>query len=149
MNTAWLTDGGPPGPFCSRRLFEWVMTLVLLGYGIEMFFYPDLINSSLFTAILSLVAAEHLTVLFLIVGFVRLSALIANGTWPVAGPILRFGGALMGAIIWLEMGIALVHQYSTGSVKPVSIPVFIPLAIGEMISSYRAAADARLRLRKT
>lgn len=149
MNPTWLTDGGPPGPYCSRRLFEWVTTLALLGYGIELFFYPSLIYSSMFTAILQVINGEHLAVGFLLIGFIRLSALLANGSWPIAGPALRFVGALMGAVIWLEMGIALVHQYNAGSVKPVSIPMFIPLALGEMVSCYRAASDARTRYRKT
>jgi hypothetical protein len=73
---------------------------------------------------------------FLSVGVVRMAALIANGNWPVYGPWMRAGGALLGALIWSQMCLSLVIL----ALPSPGIPIYAVLTGTELFSIYWALA---------
>lgn len=126
---------------CRHRLFEWVMTVAMLGLAIEIFFWPGTIGASAFRYMLRVIQPELLGGFFLIVGLFRIAALYANGNWPKFGPRIRALAAGAAALIWGQMLFALFALAPHTGIPSPGIPVYLALTLGEMISAYRAATD--------
>lgn len=132
------------GCLLTCRLFEWVMTFVMLGMAGTIVASPDTIGKGAFRYMLA-VGLTPLAVglFFWIVGLVRVVALVLNGKSPLWGPRLRAIGAAGGALIWAWMAVALVYlTVDTGSLS-LGIFNWVGLAFGEIISCVRAGADVR------
>ncbi|WP_424627566.1 hypothetical protein [Bradyrhizobium sp. SYSU BS000235] len=87
---------------------------------------------------------EALTFVFLVLGTMRVAALIANGNWPIYGPFVRAIGALLGACMWLIMDLALFNAVANDGTPPsLGLPVYFFLFVFELISMYRALAGRR------
>lgn len=125
------------------RLFEWVMTLAMLGLAVEIALYPGTIASSSFRFILLLVSAEHMAIFFGAFGLMRIAALIANGSWPTHGPRLRAMGAGSASLMWGQMFAALLMLAPLNGTPSPGLPVYLALTIGELVSAYRAMTDER------
>lgn len=128
--------------YCGNRLFEWVMTVAMLGLALEIVIWPATIQASAFRFILLVVSTQFLGWFFLIAGTVRIAALIANGAWPVYGPWMRVATSAAVALIWIEMDAALFMLPPLTFAPSPGIPVYFALTIGELISCYRAISDA-------
>jgi hypothetical protein len=126
------------------RLFEWIMTAAMLGLAIQIAAWPSTIGSSSLRFILHFISAENIAIFFLAFGLMRIAALIANGSWPEHGPRLRAMGAGASALMWGQMCAApITLAAAADSVPSPDIPIFLMLTVGELISAYRATADAR------
>jgi hypothetical protein len=135
-----------PGAHCRNRLFEWTMTCALFALGVHLLIWPDAIKASSFRILLNVIGSDSMMAFYLLVGGFRAVALYLNGNWPVWGPQVRALGALAGAVVWLQMDIALAQLApAVGTPPSPGIPVYTALFIAELYSTYRAAADARLR----
>lgn len=115
------------------------------GLFLEMFFSPDLASSSAFRYMWGGHHPYGLAVVFLLTSYLRALALILNGRSYYWGPYLRAVGALTGAVLWSMLAIALVRividqRYTS---QPVSVPVYVGLALAELFTVYRAAGDVR------
>lgn len=133
---------------CSNRLFEWVMALVLFDIGVHMLIWPGAMSASAFRLIFDTIGPYNLIGLYLTVGLTRLIALYVNGMAPNIGPHLRAIGSLCGAMIWLQMDIALIGLPSVQGTPPSpGIQFYSVLVAAELYSTYRAAADAKSRTR--
>jgi uncharacterized membrane protein len=129
-------------PYCVNRLFEWTMALTLMLLGLWMLAFPASMGASAFHYINAVIGNFSLMAFFLLVGGFRISALIANGRWKIWGGRIRALGSWAGAIIWLQMAVALAMLIpNVGTPPSPGIPVYFALAIAELISTYRARAD--------
>lgn len=124
-----------------NRLFELATTLMMLGIGVFVLMWPRSIEAGSFRYLLTVISAQAIVGIYVVIGIARIAALIANGHWQFYGPIIRAGGALVGAVVWAQMAAALVMllQFS-GSPPSIGIPVYSTLAFFELISMYRALA---------
>lgn len=137
-----------PSRHCGNRLFEWTMAGILLAIGLQLLLWPHSFASSRFRPILNVTDPGVLTAFYLMVGAFRVLALFANGKLEVWGPRVRAFAATCGALVWLQMSAALfVFMRDTGTDPSPGIPIYIGLAIAELISTYRAMADAKYRSR--
>src|ERR1035437_1191310 len=119
--------------YCRNRLFEWVMTLAMLGIAIEISVWSSSIQSGSFRLLLIVISPTGLSLFFGSFGLLRIAALIANGSWPVHGPRMRAMGAGAGALIWGQMCVALLLiTPDLGGVPSAGVPVYAALAIGEL-----------------
>lgn len=126
------------------RLFEWVMTFGMLGIAFEIFWWPDTIGASAFKYILQAIKVDHIGYLLTIFGIIRLTTLVANGSWPSWGPRLRLICSGAAAFVWAQFCMALILLYPLVTKIPSpGIPIYFALTIGELISAYRATIDAR------
>lgn len=126
------------------RLFEIVMTGAMLGLGCWVVIWPGSIGESAFRAVLEIFGVVTLTLVYLSIGVSRAFALYVNGSSFVWGPIVRAVGALGSAGVLFQMDMALVRlHFDNGSDPSPGIPIFTALVCGELISTYRAAADVR------
>jgi hypothetical protein len=132
---------------CRHRLFEWVMTGIMLGLALEIAIWPNTIGASAFYYMLRVIGSTNLNMFFAVAGLLRVAALIANGTWPVVGPRIRACSAGAASIIWFQMVIALLLVAPVNGVPSPGIPVYLALTIGELLSAYRAATDVRTKPR--
>lgn len=101
-----------------------------------------------FAAIDDILSGAALTATFTIVGATRGGALYCNGNCPFYGPVVRMLGALAGAALFSQMGLALWLDHISGSrdASP-GVVVYTVLACGELYNAYRAAGDARTQFR--
>jgi hypothetical protein len=130
--------------YCRNRLFEWVMTLSMLGMAIEIGIWPRAVQTSSFRLMLDIIDPLNVGMFFMAFGLLRIAALIANGSWPEHGPRMRAMGAGAAAMMWGQMGIALILLTSQrDGVPSPGISLYFFMTIGELLSAYRAMSDAR------
>lgn len=130
--------------YCRNRLFEWVMTIIMISIAIEIALWPRSIGTGSFRLLLSVITPTGLALFFGAFGLLRIAALIANGSWPEHGPRMRAMGAGAAAVVWTQMGIALMLLTPELNDTPsAGIAVYFGLTVGELISAYRAISDAR------
>src|ERR1017187_1841283 len=133
-------------PYCRNRLFEWAMTIAMLGLALEIAVWPSSIATGSFRLLLIVINPTGLALFFGAFGLLRIAALIANGSWPEHGPRMRAMGAGAAALMWGQMCIALVMLTSQrDGVPSPGIALYFFLAIGELVSAYKAISDARPR----
>ena len=84
-----------------------------------------------------------LIVIGVFTGVMRLFALIMNSEIKF-GPHMRAFGAAVTAIIWGQLGSALIlRTFDTGSIS-IGISIFLVLTGGELFSLYRISKDSKL-----
>ena len=130
--------------YCRNRMFEWVMTVAMLGIALEVAIWPSSLASGSFRILLVVINPTGVALFFGAFGLLRIAALMANGNWPEHGPRMRAMGAGAAALMWGQMCVALVLiTPDLGGVPSAGIPVYASLTIGELFSAYRAISDAR------
>lgn len=129
-----------------QRLFEWMTACMMIGIAVTVGANPKTIEFGGFYLMRDIgLTAGALGILFMAAGGLRIAALFANGRWPVYGPRFRAGCALMGAVIWMQMLLALTAWSARNGYISIGVSVYAFLTVGEMISCYRAASDVRHR----
>lgn len=84
---------------------------------------------------------------FAALGSMRSVALFANGKLPIYGPLMRYAGSFVGALVWVMMMSPLAYDsLLTGKVS-IYVPLLGMLTLGELISVYRAVRDGGFRRR--
>src|SRR5665647_2673170 len=114
--------------YCRNRMFEWVMTLAMLGISLEIAIWPSSIASGSFRILLVVISPTGLSLFFGAFGLLRIAALIANGSWPEHGPRIRAMGAGAAAFMWIQMCVVLIlltPQFN--GVPSAGIPVYFGL----------------------
>jgi len=127
-----------------KRLFELAMTTIMLGEAILLILSPGSLAASSFHFMSETMPLAACIVLFALFGIARIVALALNGHWLPYGAYVRAGGAVVGALMWGQMAAALL-EWGQQTMKPVSpgIPVYVTLALFEIISMYRALIGAQ------
>lgn len=118
------------------------MTLI----GAYILMIPDSIVTSRMYPVLNLVGwwPQFLGVLFLVPSMGRLSGLYFASRLGIWGFRLRAIGAALGGLTWLQLATALsIFSYSNGISTSPMVCLYIALAAGEFISTYRAQADGK------
>lgn len=124
-----------------NRLFELAMTVAMLAIAAWVVAWPGSIEAGSFKYLLRVMSPAAVIGIYAILGIARIAALIANGQWPLYGPIVRAIGALLAAFVWAQMSAALfLWGDVTGRPPSIGIPLYATLALFELISMYRAMA---------
>ncbi|ODM71664.1 hypothetical protein [Bradyrhizobium elkanii] len=122
-----------------NRLAEVGTTVMMLALAFHIAIWPDSIRASGFRQILDVLSIAWLGWGFAVAGGLRIAALIVNGASDFWGPLLRAIFALSGALIWLQMSIALYHFTPGAGAPPLpDISIYLTLSALELISMYRA-----------
>lgn len=128
--------------FVGYRSTEWLNVGCFFGLFVEVLIIP---NSTTFQYMAGSGRSYGLAIVFLFTSYLRALALVLNGRSYFYGPYLRAVGALVGAVLWTLLAISVLriifdHQYLS---EPISIPVYVALALSELLTVYRAAGDVR------
>lgn len=133
----------PQGPHASNRLFEWMVSamMVLIGFTIAL---PGPVASDPLGLIIKygLVGEDGLAFAFGMIGAARLCALWASSVFQTYGPRVRAIGSAFGSIVWLEMTIASIFAGISDGRTTLAASIYGTLTVGELISCYRATYDA-------
>jgi len=132
--------------FCTDRLFEWVVSVMMLCISITLGMSGDTLERSALSALLQAgLTEEALASFFGIVGAVRCVALFANGALRPSGARMRAWCAAFGAVVWMQLAVILTLDSIVSGRPSFVLPILICLTGGEFISCYRAIFDAGRR----
>lgn len=123
----------------NNRISEAASAWIMVGLGIQIIAAPVPSDYRALDGLVKLVPGEFIAAFFIIVGSVRIAALIANGHWPKYGPWMRSIGSGAGALIWSQMFLSLI-AVSPDDLTSLGAPVYFVLTWVEFISIYRALA---------
>jgi hypothetical protein len=136
------------GPYSSNRLFEWIMAWGLLLVAAVLALPGDSLDRGVLRLLsYSGVSEEAMAFTFAVIGTMRCVALFANGKLPLYGPLMRYAGSFVGALVWAMMMTPLVFDGLVSRSWSIFVPLLLMLTIGELISVYRAVRDGGFRRR--
>lgn len=130
--------------YLDGRLFEWVMSVSMVLLAVEIFVWPVTLKASAFQWASLIMNSEFIGLVMFCAGWFRCLALIANGSSMVIGPRVRAIGALVGAVIWMQFGIALVKLSVDQNFPSPGIPFWFMFTLAELRITYRAVLDVRI-----
>lgn len=131
--------------FVGNRQAEWIMVVSMLGLSVEIIVWPQTLSSSAFRYLISSSSPQWIGIMYLIIVYLRIVALILNGRSSEYGPKARALCALAGAMIWAQMDMALFKLLIEvrSSVPSPGIPIYLALTLSELLTAYRAMTDVR------
>ena len=96
--------------YLEGKLFEWMMSLGMIGLGLEIIFMPDTVNAPSFLLISLIFPKISIDAFMIFFGSLRIAALVANGRSTVYGPHARAFGAIAGAVLWAQFDISIIYS---------------------------------------
>lgn len=125
------------------RLFEWVAGLIILSFGIHLALFPDALNQSRFRSFADVITVPKISFYCTVIGLYRLSTLYfcdyLTTKWVRTCAVIRAACAILCAVVWVQMGIALAkNAIDTGVEASIGVDVYIWMTVGEIVATYRA-----------
>src|ERR1043166_1980132 len=90
--------------FIENRIFEWFTSITMLLIGSIMLVWPEAIERGLFRYVLYLFEDETIELSCLTFSLIRIAALLFERQWVTWSPCLRIAGAIVGGLLWGQMG---------------------------------------------
>lgn len=119
------------------------MAVAMIALGVAMLLWPRMMHGSILQILLEILTSQIAAVLFLVLGMLRMAALIANGHSLRAGPRIRSWCAIVTAVLWaqftLSMGKVSIEQ---GFPSPM-VFFWSSFTFAEIYIAYRAVLDVR------
>lgn len=127
------------------RLFEWIATLIIIGFALTFAFPGGVIRQGEFLSLyMAWIGDQTVAGFMATLGTLRVVVLCANGNLPIQGPRVRSVCAAVGLIIWVQLALSLsIEAYYLGRMS-LGVTIYWSLALGEAISTYRARLDVRV-----
>lgn len=138
----------PAGPYSSNRLFEWIMAGGLILVALTLALPGDSLDRGALRLLVDVGASEEaMATIFAVIGTMRAVALFANGKLPFYGPLMRYFGSVIGALVWFVLMSPLAYDSLLSGKVSIYVPLLGMLTLGELISVYRAVRDGGFRRR--
>ena len=120
------------------RVAEWLTSLMLVSWGVQLAAAPKMFQSPFFAGFESLAPQATWSAVVMMLGFGRLSALLVNGAWRYSSHA-RAGLLVLSVFIWagVVFGVWDTHRPTIG------VTIYPWLAIADAYAAYRAGRDAR------
>jgi hypothetical protein len=125
------------------RLFEWTMAVNMTLLGLTCAVFPEALQVSAFRFMIFVGDPRLFGIVALVIGNVRVLALVINGRSIVYGPHVRAACAVFGTMIWFQMLAALVMYSITIGYPSPGVSNWLSLCIGELFAAYLAGRDVR------
>ena len=140
---AFLTAA--PSPHGNSRTVEYLLALLLVGWGATVACYSHTVLSGPTTKNLLMVAsAPTWAALALGVGLLRITALVINGAWQRT-PLLRFAGAAVGLMWWTTLGALYLDAIMSGAPTFPNLSIYPIFVFFEAYSCFRCGQDANFQ----
>lgn len=129
------------------RANDWIMTSMLLWVGMAIWMYPEVFHLPSFALLAQYGSAHTWAVFAILMGLVRLSALIVNGTFPefIWSPHFRTLGAGLTCFFWFQLMLTLFTGIATA---PMLLAVVPHLFLFDLFNAYMAAGEAGIAERR-
>ena len=138
----------PAGHYSSERLFEWCMAVMMIFIALTLAVPGDTLERAALRPIAALGAnEENMAVFFSLCGGLRAFALFMNGhinngrVFP-SGANIRAVGALLSALVWGQLTLALFLDAFQANSASLNIPIFGTLTMFELLTCFIARKDA-------
>lgn len=130
------------------RGLEWLSAIVMIGWALVLMQPGDTIAAGNMHELLRHGLSESdIMLVFGLAGAARVAALFINGRYPRT-PIVRMIGAMAGFLLWTQISLFLLAgTVMADGVMTTGLAVYVPLALADLLSIYRAAFDARYQRR--
>lgn len=129
--------------YVDGRLFEWVVTVSMLGLALEAFVWPETLQASAFQWVVLVMSNGFAEIFLFSVGWLRIIGLLLNGhqiKGRRVGPLIRSFSAIACAVMWVQFAIALFELSSRQGFPSPGIPFWMMFVVGELYTAYRAVA---------
>ena len=130
------------------RGLEWFSAIVMIGWALVLIQPGDTIGGGNLRELLRHGLTEQdVSAVFGLAGGARVAALFINGRWPRT-PIVRMIGATAGFVLWSQIALFLYAgpALANGAMST-GVAVYLPLALADLFSIFRAAYDVRYQRR--
>lgn len=122
------------------RFSEWLLSCILISWGASLLFMdPAKYELAVFTGLSQIASQAMWAVYAILVGMVRIAALIINGAYA-RSPWLRLIGAFIAVPVWANMTLGIMAE----QVISTATGVYPWLMFADIYNVYRAAQDARI-----
>lgn len=126
----------------AQREWEWYASFVMVAIGLTIFLTPKTIELGAFRYLLWMgVEASWAWMLYIGIGLCRVVALLLNGRLPFFGPHVRAAGCAVGALIWINMTLALIRLTEDTGTLSIGIGAWGMSTIFELRALHRALID--------
>ena len=129
----WLRIQHRFGP----RMTEWLVAVQTVVWGSVLLLPVETFTGPAWAFFRSLMTEDQLGYGMLLVGLVRLAALIINGSLRKVTPIFRVASAALGFMVWTGIS----YSFAQSGVISTWIAIYPIIACVELINIYRAAHD--------
>jgi len=131
--------------FLEGRLFEWMMSVSMIGLAFEIYLFPRTIEFSAFQDIHDVMSSEFIGLFLGVVGLIRVMSLLLNGHHIKnfkLGPFLRSLMAVFCALMWTQFALALFQISVTRGIPSPGLPFWTTFVFGELYVAYKAVRNA-------
>ena len=123
----------------SFRANEWFFSLAFLVWGATMVAWPHMFDRPFYESFKRFGPQSLWTTVILLIGTVRMAALIVNGAWR-STPLIRMVMAMLSCMVWLELTLGIFYVgYGT-----ISISLYPIILIADLYNVYKAGGDIYL-----
>lgn len=122
------------------RAIEWLISAILVSWGITVILTPGLFKlNEAYAGLLLMAPQERWGLYSFIIGAVRMMALFVNGSW-VRTPVIRLVCSFASAFVWTQVFLGFLN-----APVPTTAFAFFPWFIAsDLYSAFRAGTDAYL-----
>lgn len=125
------------------RALEYFCAIVMLSWAAVLAIPGDSLSVGSLRPLLALGVQEvWIAMVYGTMGAARLVTLVINGRWP-NGPWLRVAGAGFGFLMWSQVAMVIAWSGSQTGVATTGLAVYLPMALAELYSIFRASSDVR------
>jgi len=132
--------------YVNGKLFEWVMTLTMLGMAVEIGFFPETLESSVFFLITDTLGTNFIGFFCTVIGLIRFGGLLFSGgilfNGVRTGPWLRAVAAVLSSAMWAQFVVGLFKFSIFQGYPTPGIPLWLFITLGEVYIAYRAMNNA-------
>lgn len=132
--------------YVEGRVFEWVMSIAMIAVSVEIFFWPEMINSNAFLWMVPWLSEFDIAMLLLTVGWLRCTALILNGQRMFGvhlGPYIRAVGSVVCAFLWSQFAVTLLALSIQQGYPSPGLPFWVMFTFGEIYAAYTTVKNGR------
>lgn len=132
-----------PPPQFDTRLYEWVFGASMVSFGFAMLIVPKMLQGSILSILAAMFNSYMVGAIFLILGLLRMAALIANGRSMEIGPRIRSIVATICSALWMTFTLSMIRVSIDQHFPSPMVFFWGPFTLAEVYISYRAVLDVR------
>jgi hypothetical protein len=129
--------------YLDGRLFEWAFSTCCLLLGVGMFIWPRIAQGSIVRVLVDVVGWPVIAVIFTLVGFASMLALVVNGNSFAIGPRVRACCAIWRSVLWAQFTLSMIHVSVVQGFPSPMMFFFSVFTLSEFYVIYRAVLDVR------
>lgn len=133
----------PVTNYLDGRQLEWWASVSLFLTGIAMMIFPKMMHNSISQVLVQNIGGYATAILYIIVGWLGIVALIVNGRSIKIGPHIRSITAIARMAIWFAFTLAMYRISEAQGFPSPMVFFFGLLTLIEAFTPYRAVLDVR------